>query len=166
VVVSLSPGIIPPGEGFAVELRSSKRHFSRSIEHISVSGSEAVVSFSGVGGIGEALPLVGCEAWADGPALKVPAEGALQVPAEGAPAAKEAPAGGLLGFQVFDLQGNCWGTVRSQPQFSLNQLLEVEEASSGELVFVPWHESLIVSIDPQSGTIVIDPPAGLRDLNK
>jgi ribosomal 30S subunit maturation factor RimM len=150
VIVRLSPGAAVPGEGGAVELRSSKRSLPRTIERISVSGSEALVAFSGTAGIGEALKLVGCELWADVPA----------------PGSAPEPAGDWLGFQVFDLQGNCWGTVRAQPHFSLNRLLEVEDASSGEIVYVPWHDSLVVRIDRRARALVIDPPAGLRDLNK
>ena len=72
----------------------------------------------------------------------------------------------LLGFRVFDLQGDCWGTVTDQPQFSLNRLLEIEDAAAGRTVYVPWHENLVVKIDRRGKTLVIDPPAGLRDLNK
>jgi 16S rRNA processing protein RimM len=149
VVASLSPGAAIPGEGAAVELRSSKRSFPRTIERISVAGSEALIAFSDTGSIGEALKLVGCALWADGPAPEAAAR-----------------TDDWIGFQVFDLQGDFWGTVTSQPQFSLNQLLEVEDPSSGKTVYVPWHESLVVRLDRRAGTMVIDPPAGLRDLNK
>ena len=150
MIVRLSPGAAVPGEGAAVELRSSRRSFSRTIERISAAGSEALIAFSDTHGIGEALRLVGCALWADVPE----------------PAAAAERADDWIGFQVFDLQGNCWGTVRSQPQFSLNQLLEVEDASSGKTVYVPWHQSLVVRVDRRARTMVIDPPAGLRDLNK
>jgi ribosomal 30S subunit maturation factor RimM len=148
VVASLLPGIVAPGEGSAAELRSSKRSFSQTIEHISLSGHEAVIAFSGAHTIGEALRFVGCTLWAE-----VPESKAERVES-------------VVGFRVFDLQGSCWGTVRSQPQFSLNQLLEIVDPGSGETAYVPWHESLVVSLDRRARTIVIDPPAGLRDLNK
>lgn len=148
MVVSCAPGIVAPGEGIQVELRSSKRIFPQKIEHISIAGSDAVVAFSGAHTIGEALRFVGCTLWAD------------------VPAAASEPPGGFLGFQVFDLQGECWGTVESQSHFSLNQLLEVKDAASGATVYVPWHDSLVIKIDRAAKTLVIDPPAGLRDLNK
>jgi ribosomal 30S subunit maturation factor RimM len=44
--------------------------------------------------------------------------------------------------------------------------MEIEDETSGEIVLVPWHDSLVVTIDPQAGTLVIDPPAGLRELNR
>ncbi len=58
------------------------------------------------------------------------------------------------------------GNGQGPPQFSLNQVLEIEDAASGETVYVPWHDSLVVKIDRRAGTVVIDPPAGLRELNK
>ncbi len=133
--------------GSAVELRSTKRSFPQVIERISVACGDAIVAFSGAHDIGEALRFVGCTLWADVPA----------------PRADKGP--DVLGFKVFDRQGELWGTVRSQPQFSLNRILEIEEAS-GATVYVPWHESLVVRIDRRSRSMVIDPPAGLRDLNK
>jgi ribosomal 30S subunit maturation factor RimM len=148
VVASLYPDMVAPGEGSAVELRSSRRVFPQTIEHIAVSGQEAVIAFSGAHTISEALRFVGCSLWAEVPAPKADS------------------AAGLLGFQVFDLQGNCWGTVKSLPRFSLNQLLEVADPISGETAYVPWHRSLVVRIDRGARTMVIDPPAGLRDLNK
>jgi ribosomal 30S subunit maturation factor RimM len=148
VVVSCSPGFVTPGEGSEVELRSDKRTFPHKIEHISVAGNEAIVAFSGAHNIGEALRIVGCTLWADVPEAEA-----------------EAP-DGFLGFQVFDLQGEYWGTVESHSHFSLNQLLEIKEADSGATVYVPWHDSLVVKIDRPARTLVIDPPAGLRDLNK
>lgn len=148
MVVSLSPGIVTPGEGIAVELKSSRRSLPKIIEHVSPAGGEAIMAFSGIHSISEALRIVGYLLYA------------------AVPAARVARTDTMLGFQVFDLQGNCWGTVKAQPQFSLNQLLEVEDAGTGEIVYVPWHESVVVKIDRRRKTMVIDPPAGLRELNK
>jgi ribosomal 30S subunit maturation factor RimM len=158
VIVSFSPAAAAPGEGSAVEVRSSKRVFPHTIEHLTVSGSDAVISFAGVRTIGEALRLVGCSLWAEGPALKALAEGTSE--------AADNPAAGVLGFRVFDLQGECWGTVKAHPHFSLSQVLEIEDSATGGTVYVPWHKSLVVKIDRRSRRIVIDPPAGLRELNK
>ena len=148
MVVKLSPGIVTPGEGIAVELKSSRRSLSQTIEHAAQAGDDAIMAFSGAHNIGEALRLVGYSIYAD------------------VPETKARRAGSLLGFRVFDLQGNCWGTVAAQPQFSLNQLLEVLDAATGETAYVPWHENLVVKIDRRAKTLSIDPPAGLRDLNK
>ena len=119
-------------------MRSSKRVFPQTIEHLSVAGSDAIISFAGVRTINEALRLVGCSLWADGPAA-------------GRDTAE--PGAGVLGFRVFDLQGECWGTVKAQPHFSLNQVLEIEDAATGETVYVPWHDSLVVKIDRRASTM-------------
>jgi ribosomal 30S subunit maturation factor RimM len=148
VVISLSPGIVTPGKGIAVELRSSRRSLSQTIERVAAAGSDAIMAFSGAHNIGEALRLVGYSIYADVPVVKA------------------RRAGSLLGFRVFDRQGNCWGTVMAQPHFSLNQLLEIQDAATGDVIFVPWHESLVVKIDRRAKTLFIDPPAGLRELNK
>jgi len=148
VVVGLSPGIVTPGEGIAVELRSNKRSLSQTIARVSSAGGDAIMAFHGIHSIDDALRLVGCSLYAEVPVAKI------------------RRAGSMIGFRVSDLQGNFWGTVKSQPQFSLNELLEIEDAAAGETVYVPWHESLVVKIDRRGKTIVIDPPAGLRDLNK
>lgn len=148
MVVSFSPGIAAPPAGSAVEVRSSKRVFPQIIESVAAAGSDAVVSFAAVRTIGEALRFVGCSLWA------------------AVPVAEARAAAGVLGFRVFDVQGECWGTVKASPQFSLNQVLEIEDAASGETVYVPWHDSLVVKIDRRAGTVVIDPPPGLRELNQ
>jgi 16S rRNA processing protein RimM len=148
VVVSLSPGIVLPGEGISVELKSSKYVLSHKITHISATGSEAIIAFSGVRSIHEALKIVGYSLYAD-----------LDL-------AKEKRQATVVGFSVFDGQGNCWGKVKAQPQYSLNQLLEVEDGQTGETFYVPWHGSIVKKIDRRSKTIHIDPPEGLRDLNR
>lgn len=148
MVVSLSPGIVLPGEGISVELKSSKYVLSQKITNIALAGSEAIITFSGVNSINEALKIVGYSLYADLTAVK------------------KKPLATVLGFSVFDGQGNCWGKVKAQPQYSFNQLLEVEDTQTGEIFYVPWHDSIVKKIDRRAKTIFIDPPQGLRDLNR
>jgi ribosomal 30S subunit maturation factor RimM len=148
VVVSLSPGMVIPGEEITVELKSSKYTLSKKIASISLAGSDAVITFSGVNSINEALKIVGYSLYGDLVAVK------------------KKRLATVLGFSVFDGQGNCWGKVKAQPQYSLNQLLEVEDTQTGEIFYVPWHDSIVKKIDRRAKTILIDPPQGLRDLNR
>jgi 16S rRNA processing protein RimM len=148
VVVSLSPGIVLPGEGISVELKSSKYVLSQKITGISLAGNEAIMTFSDVHSINEALKIVGYSLYAD------------------LDAAKEKREASVIGFSVFDGQGNCWGKVKAQPHFSLNQLLEIEDGQSAEIFYIPWHDSIVKKIDRRAKTIRIDPPEGLRDLNR
>lgn len=148
MVVSLPADGIPPAEGMSVELRSERHRFTRTIERASVSGLTAIIALTDVAGIGEALAFVGCTLWGEAGASPAPGHDDVK------------------GFRVFDREGTLWGTVRSQPRYSLNRLLEVADTASGEAILVPWHESLIVKIDRQAGILVIDPPPGLRELNR
>jgi 16S rRNA processing protein RimM len=148
VVVSLSPGIVIQGEEITVELKSSKYTLSKKITSISLAGSEAIISFSDVNSINAALKIVGYSLYADLPVVK------------------KKRLATVLGFSVFDGQGNCWGKVKAQPHYSFNQLLEVEDAQTGEICFVPWHDSIVKKIERRAKIIVIDPPQGLRDLNR
>jgi len=148
VVVSLSPGIAIPGEGITVELRSSKYIRQQKITAITSSGSDAIVAFAGVDSIHEALKIVGYSLYGELPVVKT-----------------KQPAS-VIGFAVFDGQGNCWGRVKDQPQYSLNQLLEVEDDQTGEIFYVPWHDSIVRKVDRRAKSITIDPPDGLRDLNR
>lgn len=148
VVVSLSPGMVVPGVGISVELKSSKYHLSKKISSISLVGDDAIMTFGDVHSINEALKIVGYSLYADLTSVK------------------KKPLATVLGFSVFDGQGNCWGKVKAQPQYSLNQLLEVEDGQTGEISFVPWHDSIVKKIDRRAKTILIDPPPGLRELNR
>ena len=106
------------------------------------------MTFSDIHTINEALKIVGYSLYAE------------------LAADKKKPLASVLGFSVFDGQGNCWGTVKSLPQYSLNQLLEVEDGQTGEIFFVPWHDCIVKKIDRRAKTILIDPPQGLRELNR
>lgn len=148
VVVSLSPGIVVPGEGISVELKSSKYRLCKKITRISLAGSDAIITFNDVHSINDALKIVGYSLYADVSAVK------------------KKPAITVLGFTVFDSQGNRWGQVTAQPQYSLNQLLEITDGQTDEIFYVPWHDSIVKKIDRRSKTIWIDPPRGLRELNQ
>jgi 16S rRNA processing protein RimM len=140
--------MVVPAVGDSVELKSSKYQFIKKISAVSPAGDDAIMTFSDIQSINEALKIVGYSLYADLPALK------------------KKPLASVLGFSVFDGQGNCWGKVKAQPQYSLNQLLEVEDGQSGEIFLVPWHEHIVKKIDRRAKTIVIDPPLGLRELNR
>lgn len=148
VIVSLSPDIVIPGEGIEVELRSSKYVRPKKITAITPLAGDAIVAFAGVDSIQEALKIVGYSLYGKQPVVR-----------------SKRPAS-VLGFDVFDGQGNRWGRVMAQPQFSLNQLLEVQDEQSGEVFFVPWHESIVRKVDRRAKSIIIDPPDGLRELNR
>ena len=49
-------------------------------------------------------------------------------------------------------------------RFGLNTLLEVSD--DDEIVFIPWASDIVQEIRDEERVVIIDPPDGLRDLNK
>jgi len=70
----------------------------------------------------------------------------------------------LIHFEVRDVHQKRWGTVRAIKQFGLNKILEISE--NDETMYVPWNKDIILEVQDIERVIVIDPPDGLRDLNK
>lgn len=73
----------------------------------------------------------------------------------------------LTDFIVKDTEGDVWGKVVRLETGSINILLEVEaENGSDEIYYVPFNDTIVTEIDHDNRIIIIDPPAGLKDLNK
>ena len=72
---------------------------------------------------------------------------------------------GIVNFVVKDMQGQLWGIVKNIEDSSINRLLEVE-TPEGDMIYVPVADSIIKEIDEERKVILIDPPEGLKDLNK
>jgi len=72
----------------------------------------------------------------------------------------------LIGCQVFDLgTGQEIGKVVRWQEFGGPELLEVED-SRGGLILIPLAKEICVEIDLANRRIVVDPPAGLIELNR
>ena len=71
----------------------------------------------------------------------------------------------IVKFMVKDMQGNIWGIVKNIEDSGINQLLEVE-SPTGDVIYVPIADSIVKEIDEEKKIILIDPPEGLKDLNK
>lgn len=72
---------------------------------------------------------------------------------------------GIANFIVKDMQGHQWGIVKKIEDFSINRLLEVE-TPGGDMIYVPFTDSIVMEIDKERKVILIDPPEGLKDLNR
>ena len=70
----------------------------------------------------------------------------------------------VLGRRVRTRDGAEVGVVTGVLEAGGRLVLVVGRAA-GE-VFVPFHEAIVVKVDPEAGEIVIDPPDGLLDLNE
>jgi len=110
-----------------------------------------IVTLEGVESMNDAELLRGAE-------LRVP-EGALQQLPEGAFYHFQ-----LIGCEVATIGGDQVGTVRAVDGDAGNHRLSIA-SDSGE-VLVPLVTSICVSIDVVAKRIVIDPPAGLLDVNR
>jgi len=68
----------------------------------------------------------------------------------------------LLGMTVVTRDGRELGTIREVFFLDPVDLLDVSDGRHEYLI--PYSESIVVSIDPREGRIVVDPPEGLLEL--
>lgn len=71
----------------------------------------------------------------------------------------------IIDFKVIDMENQVWGYVRHLEDYGTNQILEVE-SDSGDIIYVPFADGIVESIDKDNLIIHINPPDGLKDLNK
>lgn len=126
---------------------TSKRHSLRqNIEYVKEIKGSTVLKLSHIDSIADAYKIVGCSLFMEG----------------------EAPQNrqdhSLIHFIVKDTDGRLWGRVKSIKDSEMNPLIEVE--ANGEVIDVPFHQEIVKEIDWRERTIVLDPPEGLRDLNR
>jgi 16S rRNA processing protein RimM len=147
VVITPSPHIdrCTPKKGDILHLKSSKyqRHFT--VDYYKEISGHSVIKFEHSQSIDDALKLVGYSVYH--------------------PSAEPQNEETVLEFAVKDLQGNPWGTVKDLQSAGLSQLLEVED-TDGEIIYVPYSDGIVKSVDPVKKLIIIDPPEGLKELNK
>ena len=129
-------------EGETVELRITEARFQ---------GGRPVLGFDRVASIDDAERLAGVE-------LRVPESTLQPLPADVFYEHE------LVGCEVTTVGGEPIGTVTAvQGTAGANRL--IVGAGDGE-VAVPLAESICVRIDTAGGTIVVDPPEGLLELNR
>ena len=148
VVFIPSPGrdisILRKGE--VVLLESSKYRKSYRVEYSKETSGIYVLKFVNINSINEALRLVGYTIFISS-------------------ASKESiKRGGIVGFIVKDINGQSWGEIVNIETGSLNKILEVRDQN--DVYYVPFNDVIVKEIDEEEGIVFIDPPEGLRDLNK
>ena len=151
-VVYTSPDMIAGAlrEGEAVALESEKYRKQYNVEYLKEIKGASVVKFTGINTINEALKLVGYSIYK-----------------------RNAEAGDIKNennkmkdFMVKDMNGQLWGKVKNIEADNLNKLLEVQDEEKNDLYYVPFTDTIVKEINKEKGLIVIDPPDGLKDLNK
>ena len=67
----------------------------------------------------------------------------------------------LIGLAVVDGEGEPIGTVVAVHNFGASDILEVQPASGGATVLVPFTEETVPEVDIAQGCLVLVPPEGL-----
>lgn len=133
-------------EGGQIILISKRHSLRQNVEYVKEIKGSIVLKLSHFDSIADAYKIVDCSLFMEGEAPNDRQENSL------------------VHFIVKDTDGRLWGTVKSIKDSGLNPLIEVE--ANGEVIDVPFHEEIVKQIDWGARTIVLDPPEGLRDLNR
>lgn len=147
-MVAPSPDLYVHGlsDGEVVVLHSTKYRKEKEIEHFKEIRGTPVFKFKDTNTINDAFRLVGYSIYAN----KTDAQETNT---------------GIVNFMVKDMQGHLWGSVKNIETSGFNRLLEVE-APGGDMIYVPIADTIIKGIDEEKKVILIDPPEGLKDINK
>ena len=137
-------------EGETVALESEKYHKQYKVEYIRKIKGAFVVKFTGINTINEALKLVGYSIYKHN--------------SEAGDIKNENNE--MKDFMVKDVNGQLWGKVKNLEADNLNKLLEVQDEEKNNVYYVPFTDTIVKEINKEEGIIVIDPPNGLKELNK
>jgi 16S rRNA processing protein RimM len=139
-------------KGEAVVLKSEKYQKQYNVEHLREIKGAPVVKFVGINTINEALKLVGYSIYVH----------------DSSTGDSENENKKIMDFIVKDMNGHLWGKVKDIETDSLNKLLEVHGNNEDEnnVYYVPFTDTIVKEIDKEKRIIVIDPPNGLKNLNK
>ncbi|MCP5108996.1 MAG: 16S rRNA processing protein RimM [bacterium] len=141
--------------GESVRLKSEKYEKQEEIEYFREIKGAFIIKFKGINSINDALTRVGYSIFTERDKTE-PAE-----PADG-----DMENYHIENFIVKDINGEVWGKVEHFDTEHLNPLLEVRADDQSEICYIPFSEEIIKEIDPGKRVIIIDPPVGLKDLNK
>lgn len=134
-----------PKKGELLLLKSNKYQREFTVDYYKEISGANVIKFQHSASINDALKLVGYSVFN--------------------PSGEEEPEDDILAFAVNDLNGLTWGIVKSLQSAGVSQVLEVEDPD-GDIIYVPYAEGIIKSIDTEKRIVLIDPPDGLKELNK
>ncbi len=69
----------------------------------------------------------------------------------------------LVGLRAIAADGSVLGKIVSVQNFGAGDLLELKPQDGSETEFIPFEDRFVPSIDLESGTVVINPPAEMAD---
>lgn len=147
VVLAPSPYIdqFIPKKGDNLFLKSNKYQRDSIVDYYKEISGACVLKFQHTSSINDALKLVGYSVFN--------------------PSETKEPEENFISFTVKDVDGLPWGIVKSFQSVGISQLLEVEDPD-GDIIYVPFSDEIIKSIDIEKRLVLIDPPRGLKELNK
>ncbi|MEN8154563.1 MAG: hypothetical protein ABFR75_11135 [Acidobacteriota bacterium] len=126
-------------------LRSEKHEKEFAVEFYKKQGSSLILKFFKIDSINESLKLIGYNVYCE--------------------LLKEIVTGpDLKGFNVIDVEGNSWGKVEFVEKNKFTGILNVVEGD--DVYLIPLSDEIIIEINENEKLLLIDPPDGLRDLNK
>jgi 16S rRNA processing protein RimM len=149
VVLCPSPGdgTSVPKKGESVLLKSSKYQKTYQIEYIEEISGATVLKLKSINSISQALRLVGYT-------LFISSLSKEHISPEG-----------ITGFTVKDVSGEYWGEITKVEITGLMKILEIRD-NHDDVIYVPIDETIVKEIDEKERTVIIDPPGGLKELNK
>lgn len=147
------------GKVFVI-LKSEKYEKKLEVECLKEINGNPILKLKGIDSINDALKIVGYSIYSNY------AEGD-EVKTEDPDVLSDAYAiSNLEDYRVNDVNGNRWGQVIYFDIDSPNPLLEIQDEEGNDVYYVPFTDTIIKKIDKISRLIIIDPPDGLKDLNK
>lgn len=152
--VIVNPETDFPGDRFAtgkvLVVDHGGQQVERRIASVRFQQGRPIIAFDGVETMNEAEALAGAE-------LKVPAAALAPLP-DGTYYRHD-----LVGCEVSTKDGQVVGTV-TDVEGPLERSILVVSAKGGEAM-IPMVEGIVVDVNPSSGRIIVDPPAGLIELD-
>jgi len=147
VICKVSPDIDFSNIDFSgeFELKSKKHTKTSKMESYSERGSSLIIKFDISNSINDALGLVGYDVYS----------GELT---------SDTYSHNMEGYSVFDINGLGWGKVCKVDLAGPNKIIETFDGT--EFKMIPFDNSIILKINSLKKTILIDPPDGLKSLNK
>ena len=131
----------------SIHMESKKHQKTLSVETAIDTGSDLIIKFKDINTTTDAYRLIGYSAYL-----------------EDQEEIKAFKKDNLVDYQVIEKSGDHWGIVTDDLEAGLTHTLEIDD--HGDIILLPCSDSIIKEINKEKKTIIIDPPEGLRNLNK
>lgn len=149
-----------------VILKSEKYEKKLEVEFLREIKGNPVLKLKGIDSINDALRVVGYSIYTEYTDYSNYAAGDEVKTGESAILEEKCGISNLEGYNVKDVNGNRWGHVIYFDTVSSNQLLEIQDDDKTDVYYVPFTDTIVKKIDKEARLIIIDPPDGLKSLNK